>query len=46
MPMILLKVEWLVSMVVETCCALMNEERKRMKALGGRGMWFSGRFFE
>ena len=23
---------------------MMNEERKRMNAFGGRGMWFSGRF--
>lgn len=44
-PMILESVLWLVSTSEETCWFLMKEERKRMNALGGRGMWFSGFFF-
>ena len=44
-PMILDSVEWLVSTSEETCWFLMKDERKRMKAFGGRGMWFSGFFF-
>ena len=43
-PMILDSVEWLVSTSEETCWFLMKDERKRMKAFGGRGMWFSGFF--
>ncbi len=44
-PMILDSVLWLVSTSEETCWFLMKDERKRMKAFGGRGMWFSGFFF-
>lgn len=44
-PMILESVLWFVSTSDETCWFLMNEERKRMNAFGGRGMWFSGFFF-
>ena len=36
--MIFESVLWLVSTCVETCRLLMNEERNRIKALGGRGM--------
>src|ERR1700731_315467 len=36
--MILERVEWLVSTAVETCWLRMKDERKRMNALGGRGM--------
>ena len=43
--MILDSVLWLVSTSEETCGFLMKEERKRMKAFGGRGIWFSGFFF-
>ena len=43
--MILDSVLWLVSTPEETCWFLMKEERKRMKAFGGRGIWFSGFFF-
>ena len=42
--MILESVLWLVSTPVDTCWPLMKDERKRMKALGGRGIWSSGRF--
>jgi len=37
--MILESVLWFVSTSEVTCWLLMNEERKRMKALGGRGMY-------
>lgn len=43
-PMILDRVLWFVSTSEETCWFLMNEDRKRMNAFGGRGMWFSGFF--
>jgi hypothetical protein len=43
--MILESVLWFVSTSVETCRLLMNEERKRMNAFGGRGMWSSAFFF-
>ena len=43
--MILDSVLWLVSTSVETCRLLMKEERKRMNAFGGRGMWSSAFFF-
>lgn len=38
MPTILDSVPWLPSMLDDTCCDLMNDERKRMNAFGGRGM--------
>lgn len=38
MPTILDSVPWLPSMLDDTCCDLMKDERKRMNALGGRGM--------
>ena len=44
-PMILDSVLWLVSTSDETCWFLMKDERKRMNAFGGRGIWFSGFFF-
>jgi hypothetical protein len=37
-PMIFERVEWLPSTLPGTCSLRMKEERKRMKALGGRGM--------
>jgi hypothetical protein len=37
--MIAERVLWFVSTLVDTRWLFMNEERKRMKALGGRGMW-------
>ena len=43
-PIILDNVEWLVSTSVETCWLFIKEDRKRMKALGGLGIWFSGFF--
>ncbi len=43
--MIFDNVLWFVSTSDETCSCLMNEERKRMNALGGRGIWLSGFFF-
>jgi hypothetical protein len=43
--MIFESVLWFVSTSVETCRLLMNEERNRIKALGGRGMWSSAFFF-
>lgn len=42
--MILDRVLWFVSTSVETCWLLMKDDRKRIKALGGRGMWSSPRF--
>jgi len=44
-PMIFDSVLWFVSTSVDTCRDLMKDERKRMKALGGRGMWSSALFF-
>jgi len=43
--MILERVLWLPSMLPGTLSDLMKEERKRMNALGGRGMWPASRFF-
>lgn len=43
--MIFDSVLWFVSTSVETCRLLMKDERKRMKAFGGRGMWSSAFFF-
>ena len=43
--MILERVLWLPSIWPGMCWARMKEERKRMKAFGGRGIWFSGFFF-
>jgi hypothetical protein len=43
-PMIFDNVLWFVSTSDETCWFLMKDERKRMNAFGGRGMWFSGFF--
>ena len=43
-PIILDRVEWFVSTSVDTCWLLMKEDLKSIKALGGRGMWFSGFF--
>ena len=37
-PMILDKLLWFPSILSGICCALINEDRKRMKALGGRGI--------
>ena len=37
-PMILDKLLWFPSILSGICWALMKEDRKRMKALGGRGM--------
>ena len=44
-PMILERVLWLPSMFPGTLSDLMKEERKRMNALGGRGIWPASRFF-
>jgi len=44
-PMILERVLWLPSMFPGTLSDFMNEERKRMNALGGRGIWPASRFF-
>lgn len=43
--MILERVLWLPSMLPGTLSDLMKEERKRMNALGGRGIWPASRFF-
>jgi len=43
--MIFESVLWFVSTSVETCRLLMNEERNKIKAFGGRGMWSSAFFF-
>ena len=43
--MILESVLWLPSMFPGTLSDFMNEERKRMNALGGRGIWPASRFF-
>ena len=44
-PMILERVLWLPSMFPGTLSDFMKEERKRMNALGGRGIWPASRFF-
>jgi hypothetical protein len=43
--MIFERVLWLPSMLPGTLSDLIKEERKRMNALGGRGMWPASRFF-
>ena len=44
-PIILERVLWFPSMLPGTLSDLMKDERKRMNALGGRGMWPTSRFF-
>ena len=44
-PMILESVLWLPSIFPGTLSDFMNEERKSMNALGGRGIWPASRFF-
>ena len=36
---------WLPSILPGMCCARMKDERKRMNAFGGRGMYDASRFF-
>jgi len=43
--MILERVLWLPSMFPGTLSDFMKEERKRINALGGRGIWPASRFF-